>query len=138
MNILVDTCVWSEAFRRSGRQGNNPVADHLLELIREGRVLMLGPVRQETLSGIRDKRQFLRLKEFLREFPDIALVSEDFEAAADLYNQCRASGIQGSNTDFLICAVAARIRAAIFTTDRDFRIFAKHADILLHEIGRKG
>jgi predicted nucleic acid-binding protein len=51
------------------------------------------------------------------------LEQEDYETAADFFNTCRRSGIQGSNTDFLICAVAHRRNHSIFTTDQDFTRF---------------
>ena len=41
-------------------------------------------------------------------------------------------GIQGSNTDFLICAVAVRHARAIFTTDKDFAGYARALPIRLH------
>jgi hypothetical protein len=36
------------------------------------------------------------------------LHSEDYELAAQFFNQCCGRGVQGSNTDFLICAAAVR------------------------------
>jgi predicted nuclease of predicted toxin-antitoxin system len=58
----------------------------------------------------------------LSAFPDQSITTEDYAMAARFFNLCRISGVQGSNTDFLICAVAARNRLAIFTTDKDFHI----------------
>ena len=136
MKVLVDTCVWSEAFRRSGKQESSSNAVHLLELIRDGRVLLLGAVRQEILSGIREPNQFLRLRNYLRAFPDFPIIAEDYETAAEFYNKCRSAGVQGSNTDFLICAAASRARAAVFTTDQDFQLFAKHVKVAVYA-GRK-
>jgi predicted nucleic acid-binding protein len=60
------------------------------------------------------------------------LESEDYEEAAAFFNRCRAKGVQGSNTDFLICAAAARRQFAILTTDADFTHFAKLLPIRLH------
>jgi hypothetical protein len=42
-------------------------------------------------------------------------------------------GVQGSNTDFLICSVAVRNKFSIFTTDKDFELLSKHLPILLHQ-----
>jgi predicted nuclease of predicted toxin-antitoxin system len=56
----------------------------------------------------------------------------DYEEAASFFNHCRAKGIQGSNTDFLICAVAARNDFPIFTKDADFAHFAKVLPITLY------
>ena len=80
MNVLVDTSVWSLALRRASTTAI-PVVHELSELVREGRVEMLGAMRQELLSGIRDPAQFERLKSHLRAFPDIVHEASDFETA---------------------------------------------------------
>jgi len=124
MNVIVDTCVWSLAFRRK-KQVNDEVIYQLQELIKESRVQMLGPIRQEILSGIPAIEQFNKLREYLAAFADHCLSNKDYEMAAELYNLCRKKGIQGSNTDFLICSIAMNYKMAIFTTDKDFTFFAK-------------
>lgn len=131
MRVLVDTSVWSAALRRSRDQ--EPVeASELRHLILEHRVEIIGPIRQELLSGLREKAQFKKLEKHLAPFPDIPLKTEDYVAAAKLFNLLRAGGVQGSNTDFLICAVAIRKSLAIYTTDRDFVLFSRHLPIVLH------
>lgn len=61
----------------------------------------------------------------------IELVIEDYELAAEFYKTCRRNEIQGSNTDFLICAVAHRRGYSILTTDGDFALFGEHLSITL-------
>ena len=131
MNIVVDTSVWSQALRRR-RGSTSPEALELAELVQEGRAEILGPVRQELLSGVSAQEQYETLRDYLRAFPDVALETEDYELAASFFSRCRARGIQGSNTDFLICAAAARRRLGILTTDSDFLRFAKLLPIALH------
>ena len=133
MNVLVDTSVWSLALRRA-RRIDDAVPRELAELIQEGRVVLIGPVRQELLSGIKSKPQFEQLREHLRAFPDLGLEPADYEDAAAAFNRCRERGIQGSNTDFLICAVATRRDLAIFTTDGDFKHFARVLRFELHRV----
>jgi len=133
MNVLVDTSVWSLALRRD-RPAENALVGEFAELIDEQRVVMIGPVRQELLSGIRNAAQFDRLREHLQAFPDLALTVADFERAAEFFNLCRSQGVQGSNTDFLICAVAANRKLAILTADQDFVLFAEHLPINLHRV----
>lgn len=133
MMVLVDTSVWSLAFRRT----QDPVvaaATELAELIREGRAGLIGPVRQELLSGIKREQQFAQLRERLRFFKDVLVETRDFELAAEFYNKCRSKGIQGANTDFLISAMAARRGLPILTTDADFSSFAKVIPIRLHAL----
>jgi hypothetical protein len=129
--VLVDTPVWSLALRRTKRVDHTAIRE-LGELIQEGRVVLMGAVRQELLSGIKLEAQFELLRGHLRAFPDLELDEMDYEEAASAYNRCRGRGVQGSNTDFLICAAASRRDLAIYTTDRDFQQYAKVLDLQLH------
>jgi predicted nucleic acid-binding protein len=97
-------------------------------------VAIIGAVRQELLSGVKSTQQFEQLRDHLRAFPDLELESADYEEAASYFNQCQARGIQGSNTDFLICAAAVRRELSIFTTDKDFKHFARVLRLALHEL----
>ncbi|HEX7154151.1 MAG TPA: PIN domain-containing protein [Thermoanaerobaculia bacterium] len=133
MNVLVDTAVWSLALRRKSGRGNETATLELASLIHERRVAIIGPIRQELLSGIKERAQFDRLRDNLRAFSDTEITSADYEEAAAFYNRCREKGIQGSNTDFLICAVAVRREFSIYTTDEDFTHFARVLPIVLHQ-----
>lgn len=132
MRVLVDTSVWSTALRRA-KKIESDVIREFRSLIVEHRVDIVGPIRQEVLSGLREDAQFEKLEKHLAAFPDLPLASEDYITAAKFFNLCRAKGVQGSNTDFLICAVAVRRQLAIYATDKDFSLFAKHLPIVLHE-----
>jgi predicted nucleic acid-binding protein len=132
MRVLVDTSVWSLAFRRHA-QDDKGFVEELRELIVESRACLLGVIRQELLSGMTHKEQFQKLKDRLRAFDDIAVQSEDHELAAEIFNTCRKKGIQGSTIDFLICAVAHRRKIALFTSDKDFLHYAKCVELVLHK-----
>lgn len=131
MKVLVDASVWSLALRRKTPTYGIEVVNFLQHLIAEGRVVMLGAIRQELLSGILHSEQFERLRDYLRDFPDLAITTEDYELAAEFFNTCRRNGVQGSNTDFLICAVAHRRGYSILTADRDFDNFRPYIPIAL-------
>lgn len=134
MKVLVDTSIWSLTFRRKKNQ--NPeelkLKEELIELIREVRTAIMGPIRQELLSGIANKDQYSSLKDKLSAFEDIPVITHDYEVAADFFNQCRQKGIQGSHIDFLICAVSYRNNIPIFTTDKDFEKYSKHIGITFY------
>ena len=133
MNVLVDTSVWSLALRR--KEPKDGVEEReLRELLREGRVAMMGVIRQEILSGVHTKQQFTRLRDHLRAFDDLDLEHEDHEHAASCYNRCRAAGVQGGSIDFLICAVALRRKLPVFTKDRDFEQYATVLPLDLHRV----
>ncbi|MEA1970169.1 MAG: PIN domain-containing protein [Thermodesulfobacteriota bacterium] len=132
MKVLVDTCIWSLALRRIEQPASNIEVVEFQELIEEVRVQLIGPIRQEILSGIKRKQQFSKLKKILSAFPDLPLTLEDFELAAEYFNTLRSKGIQGSNTDFLICAVSTRNNMPIFSTDNDFNRYKEHIPIAFH------
>ncbi len=130
MRVVVDTSVWSLALRRRVVVPSTYV-DLLRDLIQDGRVVLLGPVRQELLSGIRSSEQFDRLRRQLRAFPESPLDVEDHEVAAEHYNTCMTGGVRGSPVDLLICAYATRRNFHILTTDPDFQQYSKHISLLL-------
>ena len=137
MLVLVDTPVWSLALRRkpgdlSPRE--EALTQALAELIRDGRAQLMGVVRQELLSGIREEERFRRLRDYLRAFDEPGLEGRDYEEAARMRNQCRNRGIAGSAIDFLICAVADRRHWQIFTTDRDFKRYGKVLGLKLYAV----
>ena len=135
MNVLIDTCVWTLALRRrpSGLTADERATLlEVTELIRDDRAVMIGPVRQELLSGIRLEADFDRLRLRLNDFEDVVLETEDFEEAARCYNLCRACGIIGSSVDFLICAAALRRGYGLFTVDADFKGYARHLPLTMH------
>ncbi len=132
MKVIVDTSVWSLALRRDKQDSPAPVQE-LRHIIHGHRVQMIGPIRQEILSGIRSESQFKKLRKHLESFPDLPILTEDYVTAAQFFNHCRSKGIPGSNTDFLICAVAVRNKFSIYTTDKDFELFSEHIQIVLHQ-----
>ena len=132
MKVLVDTPIWSYALRTFNKKYQYEI-DQLTSLISDQRALIIGPIRQEILSGYSDLRKFKRLKEKLSYFENTPVQDIDYELAAELCNHCRKKGIQGSHIDFLICAVAKRIDVPIFTTDKDFVRYQRIISIKLYE-----
>ena len=86
MSIIVDTTVWSVALRRAGAPSGAPVRE-LTSLIHEGRIVMVGAIRQELLSGIRGAGQFKKVRDHLRAFEDLALDHIDHENAGACFNE---------------------------------------------------
>jgi predicted nucleic acid-binding protein len=135
MNVLADTSVWSLALRRKSQvlaPGEESSVGELADLAREGRVRIIGLIRQELLSGIKTAAQYEKLRAALRAFPDEAIGTSDYEAAARLSNDCRSRGITASLVDALICQIALARQWSIFTTDSDFKVYAKVLPIKLH------
>jgi predicted nucleic acid-binding protein len=131
MKVIVDTAVWSLSLRRTEPDAN--VCRELTRLIEEQRVLMLGPVRQEILSGYSEESKFELLRSRLSCFDNEPILDEDYVRAAQYHNLCRRRGIQGSHVDFLICSCAVRLQAAVYTTDQDFQQYSKVLPVFLYQ-----
>ncbi len=130
--VIIDTCIWSFALR--GRiLKNKKVAEELTILINENRAKIIGSIRQEVLSGYSDFSRYEKLRDKLRYFPNEQVIDLDYEFAAEYSNLCRKKGIQGSHTDFLICAVSTRLKMEIYTNDKDFIHYSHHLPVSLYQ-----
>jgi hypothetical protein len=122
MKMIVDTCVWSLSLRRQDKSRINEQEQQMLALLREAiqdrRTAIIGPIRQEVLSGIRNKAHFAKTEELLDPFRDEEIVAADYVEAARLFNLCRDHGVECGPVDILICAVAARKHLGILTYDQ--------------------
>ncbi len=137
MLVLVDTPIWSLALRRKSGDLNRrelSLTQALEELVRDGRAQLIGVVRQELLSGIRDQQRFEKLRNYLSAFDDPALGIGDYETAAAMHNRCRGRGVTGSAIDFLLCAVAELRHWQIFTTDKDFEHYRRVLGLKLYVV----
>lgn len=56
MKVLVDTPVWSYALRTRQTEYSNEI-DQFESLIKDQRALIIGPIRQEILSGYSDLKK---------------------------------------------------------------------------------
>jgi predicted nucleic acid-binding protein len=136
VNTLVDTSVWSLAFRRKTTDLNpveTAIVTELHELVREGRARIVGLIRQELLSGIRTPAQYEKLGDLLRDFTDERVHTVDHEEAARLGNRCRLKGIAVNVVDMLVCSIAIGREWTIFSSDPDFHYYGKVLPIKLHE-----
>jgi len=129
VTILVDTSVWSLALRRRKAAllsaEEQRLTSLLAEAIRNGQVAMIGPIRQELLSGIREQAQFEKIKRALQAFRDETVDTSDYEEAARLYTLCRNKGAVCGPVDMLICAVATRRRWAVLAHDAGMSRFLR-------------
>jgi len=123
--ILVDTSAWIEFDRATGSTTHLAVR----QLI-EGGGSELGvsePILMEVLAGVRDERDWARLRRLLSSFQWIPIdPAGDFEGAAKIYRECRAAGVTPRGlTDCLIAAIAIRTGSQLLAADRDFADIAR-------------
>ena len=79
-----------------------------------------------------NKDVFNDLTTKLNGFNNYEVQLADHDLTAEYFNICSSHGIQGSQTDYLICAVACRYNAETFTEDNDFQKYKKYPPIKLY------
>ena len=91
MKVLIDTSIWSLALRR--KSPDIFIGNQVRQLVLEGRGMIIGPIRQELLSGISNNSQFALLRTRLQAFEDIDLKTVHYVNAAEICNACRMKGV---------------------------------------------
>jgi predicted nucleic acid-binding protein len=121
MKTLIDTCIWSLALRRNRSQLSeveNGLVSQLNQLIQSRSARIIGPIRQELLSGIRDAARFSELERLMDPFRDEEILPNDHVEAARLFNLSRSKGVESGPIDILLCAVSIRLDYGILTNDQ--------------------
>jgi predicted nucleic acid-binding protein len=128
VKVLVDTSVWSLMLRRdpsSLSAAEQGIVRDLEDIVDDGRAQIIGPIRQEILSGVKSDKQFAALKEKLLIFDDAELTTRDYENAAAAANRCTKAGVATTSIDVLICSTALDRQWQVFTCDKGFSQFQK-------------
>ena len=126
MTLLVDTSVWSLAFRR-----DTDASDAHVEQLRKGlagadTVVITGLVLQELLQGFSGPKAVSRILQSFRTLPMLNPDRQDHIAAAEIRNKCRRSGVQIGTIDALLIQLCGRYSLTLLSTDKDFIFAAQH------------
>jgi predicted nucleic acid-binding protein len=131
VSLLVDTSVWSLAFRRDSQSTSEEVAA-LRQAIEGGdTVVTTGLILQELLQGFSGPRARKDIIERFSALPDLAPDRKNHIDAAELRNQCRRAGVQIGTIDALIAQLCISHKLVLLTTDHDFVHAASHCPLQL-------
>lgn len=118
--FLVDTSVWSLAYRRDAPPDVPQVAVLRSALVGGEYVAMTGMVLLELLRGFIPARAQERILTDLAALELIEPTRDDYVEAARLANSCRQAGVQLASVDALLAQLAIANDLELLTTDRDF------------------
>ena len=131
MSVLVDTSVWSLAFRKAG-PADHPKVRQLTALLDEDQsVVLTGLILQEILQAFRSDSTFRELSDYLESFPLLPLNRSEYVAAARLHRACASKGVSASTSDCQIAIAAITLPCPLLTTDKDFDHIALLSDLQL-------
>ena len=124
--MLVDTSVWSLAFRRDAPPELAETSALRLALERGDSIVCTGLVLQEVLQGYSGAKARDRLLEHFAALPMINPDRTDHIEAAGLRNDCRRRGVQLGTIDALIAQLCIRYDLTLLSTDDDFKHAARY------------
>lgn len=113
--IVLDTSVWIDCFR--GRRSQ--VIQQTNEILDQGRVLLVAPVRAEILAGAARKTKEV-LDRVLMALPVLYPVTETWMKVEKWIREGIDKGARFAVMDLLIAAIAADNDASLWSFDRDF------------------
>lgn len=124
MGVLVDTSVWSLAFRRDAPPSVPEVAELKRALEAGDDIYVTGLILQELLQGFTKPKAHRLIIEHFEALPLLIPDREDQIRAAELRNKCRRKGIQAGTIDALLAQLCIRHALTMLTTDSDFKNMA--------------
>ena len=131
MDLLVDTSVWSLAFRRDAPI-DRPELTRLHDALTGGdSIYTTGLVLQELLQGFHGPTARGSIIERFDALPLLVPDRQDHIEAETLRNTCRRNGVAVGTVDALLAQLGRRHDLLLLTTDRDFERMADHIEIRL-------
>jgi predicted nucleic acid-binding protein len=126
VSLLVDTSVWSLAFRRDTVASIRAV--EVLRSALEGadQVFTTGLVLQELLQGFSGPRARDQLMERFAALAFLQPDRQDHIEAAEIRNSCRRNGVQIGTIDAVLIQLCVRHELILLSADHDFRSASKH------------
>jgi len=125
--ILVDTCVLSEAFRKSSKASKfSKQIDFFRQMILDDWPIAIpGIVFQEFLTGFGTEKKINIARQTINGFSVILADVEDHLLAARIRSQCLSKGVSAHGIDCLIASTAINRNYLLLTFDDDFAAIAK-------------
>ena len=131
MSLLVDTSVWSLAFRRDAEVLTPEVRALRHALEGADQVFTTGLVLQELLQGFAGPKARSQL---IERFAALGLLQPDREdhiEAAEIRNACRRHSVQIGTIDAVLVQLCLRHDLVLLSSNGDFRSAAKHIQFRL-------
>ncbi len=131
MDLFIDTSVWSLALRRDARSDVPAVARLRDALVTGEGVFTTGLVLQELLQGFGGSKARDAIVERFGALPLLVPDRADHVEAAELRDGCRRKCVQVGTVDALLAQLCRRHDLVLLTTDRDFKLMARHVGLRL-------
>jgi predicted nucleic acid-binding protein len=126
MALLVDTSVWSLAYRRDTPPDLPEVTALRRALTGGDTVVATGMILLELLRGFVPARAQETIRAAFESLELLEPSRDNYVGAAAVANVCRGVGVQLGSVGSLIAQLAIAGDHTLLTTDQDFRLAARH------------
>jgi len=131
MSLLVDTSVWSLAFRRSADEAGAEVKALRNAIEGADQVFTTGLILQELLQGFSGPKARVPLIERFAALAMLQPERDDYIEAAEVRNSCRRNGVQIGTIDALLVQLSRKHDLTLLSADQDFSHARKHVKFRL-------
>jgi predicted nucleic acid-binding protein len=115
--IIVDTTIWIEFFRTPQSTHSN----HLKDLLRQRRVVMVGMVQAEIAQGVKDPKEAKLVLSSFAKLPYSEMTKERWQQAGGISASLRKKGTTLPLSDLIIAAGAVAEGCEVYTLDPHFK-----------------
>jgi len=134
--ILVDTCVLSEAFRKSPKatKFSAEIASFRQMIIDDWPIGIPGIVFQEFLTAFKTDKKLRAARQVVEGFSLVLANEEDHLLASKIRSQCLSNGVSAHGIDCLIASTAINRNSRLLTFDKDFVAIAKVCHLKMFQL----
>lgn len=115
--IIVDTTIWIEFFRKP----ESTVSDHVKDLLRQRRVVMVGMVLSEIAQGVKDPKEAKLVLSSFTKLPYSEMTRDRWRQAGEISASLRKKGSTIPLSDLIIAACALAEECEVYTLDPHFK-----------------
>jgi len=115
--IIVDTTIWIEFFRNRESDESN----HLKDLLRQRRVVMVGIVLSEIVQAVKDPKEAKLVLASFAKLPYSEMTRDRWQQAGEISAFLRKKGTTIPLSDLIIAACALAEGCEIYTLDPHFK-----------------
>jgi tRNA(fMet)-specific endonuclease VapC len=126
-NVLVDTSVWIEFFRRK----ESPISLRLKEYVKLNQVCYTGPVAVELYQGARTTKEVGVIDQLAQTIHYVEITRMHYHHAGQISHQAARSGKVFSTVDLILAVVAYDEQLRLFSLDTHFKDISQFCPLSL-------
>jgi tRNA(fMet)-specific endonuclease VapC len=126
-NILVDTSVWIEFFRKK----ESSVSLRLREYVKLNHVVYTGPIAVELYQGARGSKEVEVIDQLFQTLPYVEITRQHYHHAGQISQKAARRGRIFSTVDLILAVVAHDEQIRLFSLDTHFKEIDQFCPIAL-------